>query len=181
MLSDTQEVMPYPLLQRGAGTLGSPNQRRWSWQSEAGGCRGYWGAASPWGPRTPTPPHLEPQRDEESFLLILRLINLNPVAFIFNLFLDPAVGWLTVFLRALLKGGVVEAGVVRPHGSIATGVIRSCGWRGRVVPQDCLRRRPGRAGHHRSLVPTLASGAVHIGLLTPRPGTPFTKQQASVC
>lgn len=91
---------------------------------------------------------------------------------------------LTFFLRALLKGGVVEAHVGRPRGPVAAGVSGpGRGRGGRAAPQPCLwgAGRPGGAGHHRSLVPALTAQAFHVGLLTPRPGTPFTKQQASVC
>lgn len=57
-LSKLQEARSYPLQPREVETQGSPNQRRWSWRSGGGGCRDYWGAASPWGPHIPTRLHL---------------------------------------------------------------------------------------------------------------------------
>lgn len=88
---------------------------------------------------------------------------------------------LTVFFGAFLKGGVVEAGVIRPRRSV--GVIRSRARRGRSVPQVGLwgMRGCGGAGHRGSLVAALTSWPVHARLLTTSPRTPFTKQQVSVC
>lgn len=70
--------MSYPPQQTEAETRGSPSPRRWSWQSGGGGCRDYWGAASPWGPRTPTPPHLKTWRHACYFYCVLsNSLNLN--------------------------------------------------------------------------------------------------------
>lgn len=100
--------MSYPLQQREAGTRGSPSRRMWSWKSAGGGCRDYSGAASPWGPRTPTLPHLKTDGHEE--MNDTEIVSLHIAQH----------KWMDSLSSSVLSS---KAGLSRPASSVHTGPL----------------------------------------------------------